>query len=67
MWDACNNVEGVIIPTATDGDYTVVVHGNNVPQGQTQPFALVAAGDIAQVAKEPGANTVYLPVVLKNY
>lgn len=67
LWDACNNVEGVIIPTATDGDYTVVVHGNNVPQGQTQPFALVAAGDIAQVAKEPGANTVYLPVVLKNY
>jgi hypothetical protein len=63
-WDACNNVEGVIIPNATDGDYTVIVHGNNVPQGGAQPFAVVALGDIPVQAPEQG--TVYLPVVLKN-
>ena len=32
-WDACNNVEGVIIPSASDGAYTIIVHGVNVPQG----------------------------------
>ena len=46
-WDACNNVEGVIIDEALDGTYTVIVHGYNVPQGEggKQPFALVASGD----------------------
>jgi hypothetical protein len=43
-WDACNNVEGAIIPDARYGTYTVIVHGHNIPQGP-QPFALVAAGD----------------------
>ena len=36
-WDACNNVEGVIIPNAPYGTYTVYVHGYNVPQGP-QPY-----------------------------
>lgn len=64
QWDACNNVEGVIIPSAADGTYTIIVHGNNVPQGGPQPFAMVASRDV--VAEEPGQGTVYLPVVLKN-
>jgi hypothetical protein len=44
VWDACNNLEGVIIPGAEYGVYTIVVHGANVPSGP-QPFALAAAGD----------------------
>jgi hypothetical protein len=43
-WDACNNVEGVVISDALHGTYTVMVHGYNIPQG-SQPFALVASGD----------------------
>lgn len=43
QWDACNNVEGVIVPNAANGVYTVVVRGANVPQGP-QPFALAASG-----------------------
>ena len=64
-WDACNNVEGVIIPSASDGAYTVIVHGANVPQGGSQPFALVASGD--DLREEQGEqHLVYLPLVLKN-
>jgi hypothetical protein len=44
VWDQCNNLEGVIIPGAEYGVYTIVVHGANVPSGP-QPFALAAAGD----------------------
>jgi hypothetical protein len=43
-WDSCNNLEGVIIPGAEYGTYTIVVHGANVPSGP-QPFALAASGD----------------------
>ncbi|HHN94475.1 MAG TPA: hypothetical protein ENK17_06880, partial [Anaerolineae bacterium] len=67
-WDACNNVEGIIIAEAVYGTYTVIVHGYNVPHGP-QPFAVVAAGDNLQ----EGSGTpppdydhfVYLPLVLK--
>jgi hypothetical protein len=68
QWDGCNNVEGVIIPGAPDGTYTVIVWGYNVAQGGSQPFALVASGDDLQgPAPEPGPTTVYLPLVLSNY
>jgi hypothetical protein len=68
QWDACNNVEGVIIPGAADGTYTVIVHGYDVPQGGSQPFALVASGDGLQDPEPgPGATTVYLPLVVNNY
>ena len=43
-WDQCNNLEGVIIPGAAYGTYTIVVHGANIPNGP-QPFALAATGD----------------------
>jgi hypothetical protein len=43
-WDACNNVEGITIPGAMYGSYTVIVHGYNVPHGP-QPFALAASRD----------------------
>jgi len=73
-WDACNNVEGVIVPNASYGTYTVIVHGYNVPQGP-QPFALAASGDYLQEGgvpsstptpgPTPGQNAVYLPLVEK--
>ena len=44
VWDACNNLEGVIIPGAEYGAYTIVVHGANVPSGP-QPFSMAATGD----------------------
>ena len=65
-WDKCNNVEGVIIPGAPDSTYTVIVHGHNVPQGGSQPFALVASGDDLREELEE-QNIVYLPVVVRNY
>jgi len=61
-WDTCNNVEGVIIPSALDGTYTVIVHGANVPQGGSQPFALVASGDDLREEQ----YLVYLPLLFKN-
>jgi len=48
QWDTCNNVEGVMVPFVP-GEYTIVVHGANVPQGGKQPFAVVASGDYAQM------------------
>lgn len=68
QWDACNNVEGVIIPDASYGTYTVIVHGYNVAQGP-QPFALVASGDNLRDGSGPPPtydNFVYLPLVLRN-
>ncbi len=68
QWDACNNVEGVIIPDASYGTYTVIVHGYNVAQGP-QPFALVASGDNLREGSSPPPtydNFVYLPLVLRN-
>ncbi len=76
-WDQCNNVEGVIIPTAYYGTYTVIVHAYSVPNGP-QPFALVASGDYL-VEGSPARPTptvtprtptatpapVYLPLIIK--
>ena len=47
VWDQCNNLEGVILPAAEYGSYTIVVHGANVPIAP-QPFALVSTGDSLQ-------------------
>jgi len=66
-WDQCNNVEGVIVPQATYGTYTVIVHGYNVPQGP-QPFAVVASGDNLDEYTGPPPeydNFIYLPLVLR--
>ncbi len=57
-WDACNNVEGVLVPTAAYGNYTIIVHGYNVANGP-QPFAVVASGDNLLV----GGNKVFLPML----
>ncbi len=65
QWDACNNVEGVLIPEAEAGTYTVVVHGYSVAQGP-QPFALVASGDGLAEGGQPGeTHRIYLPLVTK--
>ncbi len=71
-WDACNNVEGIIIPNASHGTYTVVIHGANIPQGP-QPFALAASGDglregggSNQTPTPPGGIPLFLPVILTN-
>ena len=66
QWDACNNVEGLILPEPDCGTYTVIVHGQNVAQG-AQPFALVASGDNLREGTAPGYDyAVYLPLVLRN-
>lgn len=44
-WDACNNNEGIVIPNAAPGKYTIIVHGAQVALGGRQPFALAASGD----------------------
>lgn len=62
-WDACNNVEGVIIPGAVNGAYTVIVHAHNVPNGP-QPFALAASGDYVREGIDfVPTDFVFLPVV----
>jgi hypothetical protein len=64
-WDKCNNVEGVLIPQALNGTYTVIVHGYNVPNGP-QPFALVASGDNLAEPGVPGTldNKIFLPLAI---
>ena len=62
QWDACNNVEGVLIDNAPAGVYTVVVHGVNVPQGP-QPFALVGSGNNLGAPLPPLNEKVYLPML----
>jgi Subtilase family len=63
--DACNNTEGVILPQAGAGRYTIIVHGAQVAQGGQQPFALVASGNdlhlIGGLQQQPAA---FLPVVI---
>ncbi|OGQ15580.1 MAG: hypothetical protein A3B70_01240 [Deltaproteobacteria bacterium RIFCSPHIGHO2_02_FULL_40_11] len=47
--DRKNNVEGVDILEPTLGEYTVSIHGKNIPQGNAknaQPYALVVSGSI---------------------
>lgn len=73
QWDACNNVEGVIIPNAANGVYQVIVRGANVPQGP-QPFALVmsgvglrdAGGQATPTPTRPAGQTktTFMPMVL---
>ncbi|MBI2865598.1 MAG: S8 family serine peptidase [Chloroflexi bacterium] len=60
-WDACNPVEGMVIPRAVYGTYTVVVHGYQVAQGTKQPFALVATGDYLQEATAEQATATPTP------
>jgi hypothetical protein len=59
-WDACNNVEGIILPQAGAGMYTVIVHGAQVAQGGAQPFALVASGNGVQ---QPLQHPVFVPLI----
>lgn len=62
-WDQCNNVEGVLVPNAPYGEYTIIVRGVNVPHGP-QPFALVASGDTLQESGTLSlSHKVYIPVV----
>jgi subtilisin family serine protease len=64
-WDTCNNVEGVLIPNAINGAYSVIVHGYNVPYGP-QPFALVASGDYIREGGDFIADHfVFLPLVVR--
>jgi hypothetical protein len=60
-WDACNNVEGIILPQAGPGVYTIIVHGAQVAQGGTQPFALVASGSGLQ---PPPQRPVFVSLVM---
>jgi hypothetical protein len=60
-WDACNNVEGIIIPQAGAGAYTIIVHGAQVAQGGAQPFALVASGNGLQ---SPPQRPVFVSLIM---
>jgi hypothetical protein len=61
-WDACNNVEGIIIPQAGAGTYTIIVRGAQVAQGGPQPFALVASGNSLQ---PPPQRPVFVSLILR--
>jgi hypothetical protein len=63
-WDACNNVEGVLIANAPYGNYTILVHGYNIPNGP-QPFAVVASGDSLLGGTSTLDKKVYLPMQRK--
>lgn len=66
QWDACNNVEGVIIPDAPNGVYQVIVRGINVPQGP-QPFALAASGvGLSGGGQQPTATPTWPPGTVKS-
>lgn len=57
-WDACNNVEGLVLPHAQSGIYRVIVRGAQIAQGGQQPFALVASGDhLREAEDEPPTPT----------
>lgn len=45
-FDRVNNVVGITIDAPAVGEYTVRVNGFNVPQGGSQPYALIARGSI---------------------
>jgi hypothetical protein len=63
-WDACNTIEGVILPQAAAGTYTIVVRGAQVAQGGLQPFALTATGNGLQSNSVPAKrSSVWLPTV----
>jgi len=52
-WDTCNNVEGIILPQASNGNYKLIVHAVNVPMGNLQPFAFVFSGDYLATSSTP--------------
>lgn len=60
-WDACNNIEGVIIPQGKPGNYTIVVRGAHVPQGGRQPFALSMTGNYARAEY---SQTMFVPLAI---
>jgi uncharacterized membrane protein YgcG len=45
-FDRVNNVVGTTIDTPVVGEYTVRVSGFHVPKGDSQPYALIARGNI---------------------
>jgi hypothetical protein len=45
-FDRVNNVVGITIDAPVAGEYTVRVSGFNIPQGGSQPYALIANGNI---------------------
>jgi len=63
QWDACNNVEGVVIGAAAEGVYTVIVRAYQISNGP-QPFALVASGDNLLGSASPPRG-IFLPVLMK--
>jgi hypothetical protein len=63
-YDACNNVEGLILPQAAPGTYTIVVRGAQVPQGGRQPFAITASGNRLQQGAGNLTRRGYLPIVI---
>jgi hypothetical protein len=65
VWDACNNVEGVILSLPQNGRYTVYVRGINVPNGP-QPFALVASGDCINTGCAPLDKFLFLPAIIQS-
>jgi subtilisin family serine protease len=66
LWDACNNVEGIIVPQALAGTYTITIYGVQVPQGDQQPFALVASGVGFRQGSSPSSqSTIFLPIALR--
>jgi hypothetical protein len=64
-WDACNNVEGVLVPGALYGQYRLVVHTANIPEGP-QPFALVARGDDL-VQSGNFLQDIFLPLLMRQH
>ncbi len=50
--DRRNNVEGLLLPTAEAGEWTVAVQGFDVPEGP-QDFVLVIRGDTASAVGAP--------------
>ncbi|UCH88016.1 MAG: S8 family serine peptidase [Thermoplasmata archaeon] len=48
--DELNNVEGLYVPEAPKGGWIMTIFARNIPEGP-QDFALVVAGDIADVTK----------------
>ncbi len=60
QWDQCNNAEEVYLAQAAPGEYTVIVHGYNIPQGP-QPFAITVWGDYVRPAQEPTPTPTLTP------
>ncbi len=60
--DRVNNVENVYVQSAAAGTWTVEVSGFNVPQGATQPFAIVVDGELGGAPDTPPAVSIANPV-----